>query len=196
MSFDWTIARKAIVDWLASSAGVTVGWANQDAPIPDFPAGVLRVTSVVRIGNRDENRLTTDLGQPLGEEVLIEHVGQYRMTISIQILTRQKRDGTFDWDEGSAAKATAARKALGTLAQRAAFQIAGLGVISSGDVRNLSALETEGFTDRAQLDLILGFADVLSERTGYIATALVSSDFTGADPVLDLDDEPMGEPLP
>lgn len=196
MSFDWTVARKAVVDWIKLSTGTDVGWGNQDAPIPDYPAGVLNVIAVVPTDPRPEERRETDLGQDPGEEVLLKHVRQYRMTISVQILTRQKMDSSFDWDAGAFALATEAGKALGLTTQREALRVAGLSFISAGEVTDLSTVEGAGFTDRAQLDAIFAFADSVDERTGYIATALVSSDFTGADPSLDLENEPMGEPLP
>ncbi len=196
MSFVWTVARKAVFDWLKLSTGTNVAWANQDAPIPAYPAGILNVIAVVPTDPRPEQRRETDLGQPAGQEVLLKNVRQYRMTISAQILTRQKMDADFDWDAGAFALATDAGKALGLGTQLDALRVAGLSLISAGEVTDLSSVEGSGFTDRAQLDAIFAFADSVDERTGYIATALVSSDFTGADPTLDLDNEPMGEPLP
>ena len=187
---DWTTIEDAIYDWFFEQSGVPIVWGNQDSPQPQaYPFGTLTIIAgpnqVPQAGN-DELQQTTDLGQPLGEEVLQEFGGHRDMTVSCQIFSRPP---------DSFAPTTHARAIMGRVQSSlaapsvlATLLAAGLAVIRQGNVDDLSSVIEDTWIGRANLDVQFGLLAVSSERTGYIECLEV----TAPDP-FNLVDEPFGD---
>ncbi len=183
----------AVKAWAEAQTGLTIIWGKESAPQPAYPYGWLRlITGPNPIGSIDEVRLSTDLGQDPGEEVLQQVVGQRRAVVSLQILNRRDKAAAYDVTEDPASLMAQAQASLRLPTVIAAFDAAEVAVLTVGAIVDLSGLEGDkDFTDRRQMDTVFGLAFEVSERTGYIERALVTSDL-GAPSSVELDDEPLG----
>ena len=190
---DLGAAKDAIQAWAAAQTGIDIIWADEDAPQPPWPFGRLRVVSgPIPIGNVDEIRLDTDLGQANGSEVGQTVVGQRRLVVSLQIMNRRDLEDAYDAAADPDSLIAKAQTSLRLPTVMADFYAAELAVLNVGDPVNLSGIESdEKNTARASLDITFGLAFEVAERTGYINEALVTST-TGAPAGVELDDEPLG----
>ena len=190
---DLGAAKDAIQAWAAAQTSLDVIWADEDAPQPAWPFGRLRVVSgPTPIGNVDEIRLDTDLGQDPGEEVGQTVVGQRRLVVSLQIMARRDLEAAYDAAADPDSLIALAQTSLRLPSVMADFYAADLAVLNVGDPVNLSGIESdEKNTARANLDITFGLAYEVTERIGYINRTLVTST-TGAPVGVELDDEPLG----
>ena len=189
---DLGAALNAIHAWAELHTGLSIVWADEKAPQKAWAFGRLRIISgPIPIGGVDELRLETDLGE-VNEEVLQTVIGQRRLVVSLQVQNRRDLDAAYNATEDPSSIIAQAQTSLRLPSVIAALDAADVAVLDVGDPVNLTGLETDqDFTARHQLDITFGLALEVSERTGYINRALVTSD-TGAPSSVDLDDEPLG----
>jgi hypothetical protein len=79
-------ARDALIVWFGGITGLTTIWADQNAPRPDYPYGVLNVTATRKVGT-DEVTYTFDGGQPAGQQMVPTFHGYRIHTVSCWALT-------------------------------------------------------------------------------------------------------------
>ncbi len=149
--------KTALFTWANSnSGGSPVVWADQAAPRPPRPYIVLRLSGGFRVSGADEIRATTTPGVP-------EIVGHRRFICAIQV------HGT-----GIQQKAEDLNFSLGKPSVLASLAIAGVSIISEGDIVNLSEYLETKFEERYAFDVEFLALAASTDNTGYILETEIS----------------------
>ena len=174
------VAEDAIQGWFSAATGLTTIWRNQNAPQPPYPyAGLAIIAGPIKLGGKDEQRSSTALGQPPGQDVLVESVGLRTMTVSCRIYTA--KEDVLDPARHARHLMSVAQSSLGRPSVIAAFSDAGLSIIEEGDVQNIDEVIEDAFLSRANMEVRFGLASNVSERTGFIEKVKASSTSLGFD---------------
>lgn len=147
----------ATVEILTEAAAVTVIYADQAAPRPNYPYAVLRLESIVKVG-WDELR-------SLDNNNVATYGGQRRGTVSVDYF------GADPVQELSKATNALERQTILDL-----FADNGIAIQEKNEVLNLTrVLETE-FEQRASFDFFIGFADNYEDDLGIIESVEVEGE--------------------
>lgn len=77
----WEDIQNAIAEWACGATGLTWVWADQKAPQPPYPYGLLNVIAgLTKIGGLDEQRVVEN-----GDETELIHTGPREFTVSFQV---------------------------------------------------------------------------------------------------------------
>ena len=158
MTFSNEAINKAVRDLItAATPDVLAIRAQQSAPLPQVkPFATVQISLLPPLGWADLDRTNNISGDDIDE--LISEMVAVRASVNY---FRSTDDGLVSAFDRSVAFKTFLQ---GTLA-RQQMNAAGLGLSTTSDVRNLTALENDKWEERAQMDLTF-FA--LSERTDLI----------------------------
>lgn len=180
MSFE--SAENAIRAWIKSGSGfvdANVYFNDQKIERPNVPHVTIRLGDPVTLGAVDAVIATFDEDRPVGEEFEHRVDGQRQLSASIQIW-RGKTTGA-----GTAMSiAHQLQLAIRLPSINTALNVAGLGVLDVGTVRNLSGLLDSDFEGRAQFDVVFHYRESIAEYTTYIETAVVTDRDTDEEFVL------------
>jgi hypothetical protein len=165
---DLRTVEDALVAWANGQLGYEVIWSHQNIPQRPYPYVVLTRSIFLPRGGKPEIRYLTDLGQPAGEEIEIISTSQCEFTLTTSVLMDEAAGGG-DPDNGSFRKASVLQASLGKQSVQAAFATAGIAVIETLSVADLSEVVNAKFIDRAVFDVRLRVASAVAEQTGYIA---------------------------
>jgi len=181
----WTTIEDALYDWLAAATGLTTIWAEQDSPQPAYPYAVLEITSgPTKVGGQDEQRQTYDGGQSLGQEIGIEVCGLREITLSVQVFAKEADALPTNHPRDMLSRA---QSSLGLPSVLQALKVAGLSVIEEMPVQDMSEAIEDTWITRAAMDVRLGLAASVTERTGYISTVEVDLDIKKPDGTTSVD---------
>lgn len=177
---DWETVEDALHAWFSNATGLETIWRNQNAPQPPYPyASLSFIAGPTKLGGQDEQRSSTDLGQPQGQEVLVESVGLRTATLSCQVYAA--KEDVLDPTKHARHLMSAAQSSLGLPSVIAKLSEAGLSIIEEGEVQNIDEVIENAFVSRANMDVRLGLASNVSERTGFIEQVKASSTSLGLD---------------
>ena len=175
----WTTVENALYTWLNGSTGLTVIWADQDAPQPAYPYATLKIISgPTRVSQVDEVRQSYDAGQPSEQEVGLETGGPREMTVSVQVFARQSATTPTSHPRDMLSRAQAA---LGMASYQAALRTAGVAVIEAMAVQDVSLNVDDSWSARAVMNVRFRLSSSVAERVGYIATVDVDPAYTRPD---------------
>jgi hypothetical protein len=175
MAINWEAVEAALFTWVQTASGLNANnviWSDQDFEPPDDDYVTLRLGDLVRVG-QDGLTHIFDAGQPNGEEIEFRTKGVREFVVSVNAFTNQTGGGT-----GARALLDKIQAALALPSKRDALNAAGVGVLDEGRVQNLSQLGAADFVGRATLEVRMMITQTASEKTGYIATAVLV-DHTG-----------------
>jgi hypothetical protein len=182
---DWETIDSGLYDWLVELLGVTVIWANQNVPQPDYPYLTLHRNSMVILGGVPEKRYTTDLGQPAGKEIEIEATSMLEFTLGIQAFV-DAGAGANDPMCNAVALLNKARASLGMLSWQRTFQdTLGLAIVEPLAVIDVSEVVNDEWISRAALDIRLRTRSVMTEQTGFTDKVTIKSTQLGVDFTVD-----------
>ena len=173
----WRDIECTLIEWAAPILDLDECrfiWENQNIPQPAYPYLTFRRDSLIRSGGADEQRTSTDLSQPEGEEVAIETVGIREFTLTVKALVDEET-GSTDPDCDAVALLTQLQNSLSQQSVLDALCLGGLSVVQELAVVDLSQVVNGRFISRAALDIRFRTASSCIERTGYINTARVRS---------------------
>jgi hypothetical protein len=165
---DWRTVEDALYTWVTGEVSLAAIWENQNIQQPAYPYIGLKRMTVIPRGGKPEIRYSTDLGEPAGEEIEILSTSQCDFTLTVQV-RMDEAAGAGDPDNGSYKQASKLQASLGKQSVQAAFVAAGIAVIETLSVADLSEVVNGKFIDRAVFDVRLRVASVMTEQTGYIA---------------------------
>lgn len=173
MAIQRDTVRRALRAFVMKASGLPdecVIWDHQNVPRPGATYAVLNDwVALARVGMDDEQRITAD--------GVITHVGQRRLTVSVNVY-------------GAGAKPTAAaiHDGLARYDCRALLDQADLAVIGRGEPRDLTALMDAVWEERSQLDLIFGLVASDAEVVGWIQSVEVAAEYNaGGDPPTEIE---------
>ena len=178
---DWEKIENAVYDWLTggidgfNSIVPEAIWENQDIPQPAYPYASMKIIAHSKEGGRDEIRTSTDLAQPLGQEIEMLATDQNQITLAISFHTDISSDGMTP---ASRARALAgkARSSLGLPGVLAFLREAGLAVVAEEGITDTSLVVNSDWLSRATFDVRLRVASQMTERVGYIGKVELDSE--------------------
>ena len=177
MPINWTEIEDAIHASFVSATGMTatkVLWGEQANPQPVRPFATLKIMSgPVRLGGVDEVRKSYNPAAPLQQEITHEVSGQREITVECQVFSDNVHGA-------NAARAILSKLQTGLFLPtiRYALNTAGLSLMASDSIVDLTAIVATKFQSRANLDLRFNLVDTASQLHGYIETAQVAGDYT------------------
>lgn len=182
---DWKTIDDGLYDWLVALLSVSVIWENQNIPQPAYPYLSLLRQSLVLLGGVPEKRITTDLGQPAGEEIELEATSMLEFTLTIQAHV-DEATGANDPAANAVALLNKVRASLGKLSVQRNFQDnLGLAIVEAMGVQDLSLVVNDEWLSRAAFDMRLRTRTVMTETTGYIDKVELKSTQFGVDTIVD-----------
>ena len=158
---NWATIEAAIAAWIGAATGATVQWSNQHLPEPVRPYVKLKRISIVSHG-MDEQRSSVDL-ERVGEEVELQAVARREFTVSCHVYAMPAVGAATAADLMERAKI-----ALSLESTIDAFTAAGISVVESGNIGDLSESGDNSWSSRAQMDVRFHATATASERTTYI----------------------------
>ena len=176
MAIVWATIENALRAWVKTGSGYAdskIIWVDQNGPRPANDFITLRIGDLVSLGAVDELRVTTNLANPNGSEIVLEVNGLREFTLSIQAFNTATVSTSTSREVLSKVQA-----ALKLPSVRALLNAAGLGPFDMGSVKNISALLQTKFEARAILETRFYVNETVSENTGYINTVTLV-DYTG-----------------
>lgn len=183
----WATVQSALYQWLASSTGLMVTWANQDAPRPAYPYATLHIPELVRHGPQWELREY----DAVNDNVTVQTFADMRFTLTSQIhvLPEQSNDVTMN----ALALMTSAMAQLRSPAQQELWVAANLSIGVEGTAQDASVEFNDTMINRVVLDTEFHVASCITSTVDYVQT--VQGDVT-ADETVGTFTEPFTSTLP
>ncbi len=194
LPIDWEVVENALLRWFTDSTDLPcVIWADQKAPQPLYPYGVIKIIAgPTKIGGVDETRQEA-LADPLPAipalpvELLKE--GPREITLSCQINVGPPDDQNPG--DHSRSRMSAAQAALGLPSFTQPLREAGLAVIQELPISDFSIQIADLWVSRSQMDVRFGLTSSVREESAIIETV----EITAGDP-FNLDKEIFGGSTP
>lgn len=177
---DMEAFEDTVHGWFADAIGLVAVWRDMAAPQPPYPYGSLLIsTGPIPRSSRWEQRYSTDLTRPGGEEVEAEVCVPCAIVVNCQVYVGQP------CARGALKKAshylTIAQSSLGLPSVLQTFQQAGIAVIRPETVLNIDALIEDAYVSRASMDVRFAASLSLREYLGYIERVHAKSENLGVD---------------
>lgn len=163
----------ALRAWVVNASRLddkAVIWAEQAAVRLPRPFITMRLGSLTPVGGLDEVRYSTDLTQPLGQEMTETVLGRRELGLSLQCFGQS--------DESARQILSRVQTSLSLSAVIDALHEAGISVFDIGQVQNVSVLRETAFEPRALLEVRCYVCESVSESNTYIATVEVTNQLT------------------
>ncbi len=175
---DWKSINDAIFDWLARvvpQVDRRIRMERQDLNQPPYPYLTYLLDSANSEFGVPSLVEETDLTAPLGEEQLRATFETMTATLSISAFVEP---GIAASDVKCNAKAllTKARNSLGQLSVLDLLGGGGISVVRAEAVIDTSVIMNGKWDSRATLDVIIRFASVMTEKTGFIDKVEVTAE--------------------
>lgn len=172
-----TAIEDALHAWAVAATGVAadhVLWANQNSGRPAGAWVTLARGAIIGPGSDRMVVSNTSGSPPSGAEVTHTARGRRELPVTLAVY-----DAAVTGAGSALAVAEQARASLNKPSVRAQLRAAGIVVFDHGDVRDVPALDAVGFEGRAVLEIRCYVAEVVSETSGYIASAIITDLDTG-----------------
>lgn len=178
MSIEWKPIDDALFDWILrvfpTLSRENIQREDQNLAQPAYPYVTLRTSTLISTGAPDETRETTDLTQPLGEEVSLETISVREFTLFINAHV-DEASGAKDPNADAFWMLTKLQTSLSQLLTRENFELAGISTIEDLGVNNLSQTQNGVFFSKANLDVRFRVCFSEVEKRGYIDSTNVKS---------------------
>jgi hypothetical protein len=168
VAIDYSAITEAVRAWVRDSLSLPDGKVilqDQTGQELTPPYATVRISTSSKPFGTDFADSVTDLARAQGQEVELSTTGPRNILAAINVYTLGAFGGA-----GATAMLANARDRLELDSVVAAFGAAGVAVVDTSDVQNLSALLETNFQGRAHLELTLGASSSDSERVGFIET--------------------------
>ncbi len=187
IAINWENIQNALYNWVSSKTDIAWIWANQDAPQPSYPYGVLNIISgPVKIGFDELRYLVSD------DKLDLDVVGNRQFTCSLQVnIGPPDADVLPNYD--SRALMSYLQATLGLPSVQDLFRTANFSVINAPVAEQFDQVVADFWISRTQMDLICQTTSCITETdTDAFDKVKVSSDIEGAPDSIQLDDYLIG----
>jgi hypothetical protein len=158
---DWSTTQKAIYSWFFEATGIQTAWADQKRPQDEISDsfGTLRVQALTPEA-QPETRVREGADGDLYEDSVQTHL----LTIGCQVATASQ-----DFEKHATNIMAKAQAKLNLREFQDALSAAGLSVVATGTISNISAIAGAGFESRAAMDVVFRVAAVTEAEnaSGY-----------------------------
>jgi hypothetical protein len=176
--------ENAVHDWFTTATDLQTIWGQAGKTAPAYPYGVLQIIAgPVPASPQMEIRTSTNLARPAGSENEMLACVPCTFTVSCQTLV----GGDDRWHPHGNARfyINKALGALGLPSYLATFKSAGIAVVRTAAVQDLSSVIEDAFVSRANMDIVFGMALNAIEYAGYIKKIHGTGTFDGSSQTID-----------
>lgn len=177
----WEVIEGAIYDWVVALTGCEAIYSDQNVPQPAYPYMDLKRSSVIRLGGPPEQRFSTDLTRPNGQEIELLTTSPVEFTLTVQAHIDEE-SGANKPDLNAVKLLSKLQASLGQQSVRDDLSDAGLSIVEELQIVDLSISENGRWINRAAMDVRLRTASVITDRTGFIEKVEVESTELGIGP--------------
>ena len=177
---DMETFENVVHKWFSESIEADAIWAQQSAPRPSYPYGVLNIISgPITASPFWERKFSTDLDREAGKEILAEIGVPCTMVVSCQahVVAADGRDPA----RYSRTLVSRAQARLQLISVQDDFRTANISVQRAEPVTNISGLVNDGNVSRSGIDVRFNAMLKLDEYLGYIKTTKIVSTDVGID---------------
>lgn len=181
---DMAAFQSAIYSWFIGATGLTTIWANQSAPAPDFPYGVLEIVAgPTPSAPHHELRYSTDLGRPAGEEIEVDAVVPCMFTVSCQAQVNMPdaRDPSLNARQ----YISRAQSSLSLPSVSASLNAANIAYVDVPAITDLTRVIEDSFVSWTNMDVRFGTTLSLKDYIGYIDKVHFEMPDLGIDVLID-----------
>lgn len=176
--------ENAVHTWFRDATEIETYWGIQSKTQPEYPFGVLQIIAgPVPAVPQWEVRDATNLSRPAGSEVELLSCVPCTFTVACQTWV----GGEDRWHPSANARfhLSKAQAALAMPLYRNTLLAAGVSVVRTAAIQDISSIHEEAFVSRANMDIIFGAALNSAEYTGYIKKMRGLGTFTGTSETID-----------
>lgn len=176
--------QNAIHTWCSTATNIQTIWADQSAPVPDYPYAALNIISgPLPVSPLYELRHTFDASRA-GQEIEFNACVPCTFTIEAQfyVTLEDSRNPNYS----SLQYAMKAQSALALPSYKAALIAAEISVVDKGTVTNLDEVINDAYVSRAAFDTTFGASLNVTEYETYIESVELKSTNLGIDTIVSL----------
>lgn len=170
----WATLEDAVRTWVVNATALgadRVYFSEQDLPVSEIaPRISIRLGDLVQIG-QDGFHTSYDPLQPAGQEIEVKAAGMRELVVDLQAFAPT----TVGAGVTARSLLALAQAALSLPSVRTLLNDAGLGLLEQGTVQRVPQPRQAMWEDRATLSVRFCVAQSVSERIGYIDTAVLTS---------------------
>ena len=182
LAINWRAIQDALYQWACQYTEIPWIWANQDAPQPAYPYGVLNMPSGPTMRAPDEHRFDS-----IKAEMGV--VGFRNFTVSLQVRVGQPAADVSPNDDARS-MLTVLQGALRLPSALSLFQASNFCVISDPAITQIDEKVADTWISVCGMDLVCRAASNMTETgVDYFEKLKISSDIHGADDSLNMKDE-------
>ncbi len=168
MAADWQAVENTLQAWAVRASGLPdpkVVWDGQSGARPKAPFVTLHRTGAHDLAPLPEIVVSDNPDATPGAEILIDTIAQAEFLLTVQVFTVPTVG-----PQAAQAIAQSMRNRLGAESEFAYFDGAGLAIVETGTVQNLTGVLDTEFEGRASFEVRLRIADGFEESATYIET--------------------------
>lgn len=156
--------RESLISWASTNSGLTAIWQNQNIQRPSLPYCTLHILSRTDLGaTANYGDLTT--GPTLGSQVSSRTV---RYVVNVQLFSATV-DNAFT-------RAEALRASLDKRSVLDTLLVSHIGVLSVGDIQDLTQIVGSGYESRASFDIVVASIVDTTDAVQWVSTTSVEGD--------------------
>lgn len=168
MAADWQAIEDALQAWAVRASGLpaaSVRWADQDATRPQPPFVELRLDHEGGGAPVPEQQTIDNPTPSAGQEILINTITHEDLTLTVHAFTAPTVGAN-----SARALASRMKAQIASETEIGIFDDAGIAIVETGPVQNLTAVLETKSEGRAVFDVRLRVADGFTEATTYVET--------------------------
>jgi len=185
-SIDWDAIQAAVYGWASDASGVQFVWANQDAPQPDYPYGLLnRTLGPVQVGH-DERKWDA-----ANEKFVVSGIRRFTVSAMVSDVTNSTTPSLSD---APVSLLSDMMSSLYSPSVIEAFRLAGIAVTNAPQVLDVSIAIGAQWVRRSQMEIIFGTTSAIEQTAfDYFNKVQINSgDIIGASTAIDIANEIFG----
>jgi len=173
-ALDWPTIAEELLQWACDQTGIAWAWADQDAPQPTYPFGLIRVVS-------GPLKLGTDEIRWDGDETL-NHFGVRELTLSFECLVDKDAGGSMADEYNAHSLLLMLQSSLRLQSTKERFQRANVAVREDDQpIQNLDENVADRWISRALVEFVFYTSTTLQETVGFFEAVEVSSEISRPD---------------
>lgn len=168
MAADWQAIENALQAWGVRASGLDptlVRWADQDGSRPQPPFVELRLDHEGGGSPVPEQQVIDNPEPVAGQEILINTITHEDLTLTVHVYT-----AVTVGVNSARALASRMKAQIASETEIGNFDDAGIAIVETGPVQNLTAVLETKSEGRAVFDVRLRVADGFTEATTYVET--------------------------
>lgn len=188
---DWSTFNNAVQSWFATATGLTCIWANQGAPRPAFPYGVMNIIAHRNIAQKSVAYTYDEEADP-GEDINVAINRHMVVTVSCEVLAKPSTQGqSLSHSTNAAYYISLAEDSLSKDSALSLLRASNIAYIDNEAPADLSGLVAGEMVSRCKMDVHFNAVSITTDTAiSWINTVAISGDFDHS--AVDFNDDEFG----